>query len=184
MDISIQGRNVDITARLEAYVERKVQRLDRYLPDIQIVRVDLASDGGGRGVERQKAQITVQHARGRVLRAEETSDDLMGSIDRVVDRIYRQIEKYKGKRQRRGEANGSFEGFETAVQLENEEFDFGAIVRRKHFAAAAMTEEEAIDQIELLGHDFFVFINGSTGQFNVLYRRKEGGYGLLEPEVG
>ena len=94
MDIKIQGRNIEVTPRLESYIERKVARLDRYLPDIHDVRVDLADEGGNR----RTAQITVRHARGKILRAEERTNDLLGAVDSVVDKLYRQIEKYKGKR--------------------------------------------------------------------------------------
>jgi len=179
MDIKIQGRNIEVTPRLESYIERKVARLDRYLPDIHDVRVDLADEGGNR----RTAQITVRHARGKILRAEERTNDLLGAVDSVVDKLYRQIEKYKGKRRRRGEPNEAFVGLETAVDLPETELAEGTIVRRKRFSVAPMSDEEAIDQLELLGHDFFVFVSAGTGEINVLYRRRDGNYGLLEPEI-
>lgn len=181
MDVTIHGRNVQVTPRLESYIERKVQRLDRYLPDIQEVRVDLAVDTGVRGADQKKAQITVRHARGSILRAEEVSDDLTGSVDTAVDRMYRRIEKYKGKRRTR-EPETTFDGYETAVTLPDEDMESGKVVRRKMFAVIPMNEEEAIEQLEMLGHDFFVFLNGDTGVVNVLYRRKDGDFGVIVPE--
>lgn len=179
MDIKVNGKNVDITPRLESYVEKKVSRLDRYLPNIQEVRVDLNE-------ERPHvitAQITLRHERGRILRAEQRSDDLLGSVEAAVDKMYRQIEKYKGKRARKGDAADQFSEVETAIQLEESEMPIGEIVRRKRFLVTPMTEEEAIDQLEMLGHDFFIFQNTDTGAINVLYRRHDANYGLLEPEI-
>jgi putative sigma-54 modulation protein len=181
MDIVIHGRNVDVTPRLQSYVERKIERLDRYMPNIVEVRVDLAEEKSNRMGKSQVAQITVRHIRGTILRAEERTNDLFAAVDAVVDKMYRQIERYKGKRKRRGE-DEDFGGFETAVQLEEEEFQSGHVIRRKVFSVEPMHEEEAIEQMELLGHDFFVFVNANSGGVNVLYRRRDGNYGLLEPE--
>lgn len=182
MEVVIHGRNVDITPRLQSYVERKVERLDRYMPNIADVRVDLAEEKSSRMGRSQIAQITVRNVRGTVLRAEERTNDLFAAVDAVVDKIYRQIERYKGKRRRRGDQLEDFSGVETAVQLEEEEFTTGNVIRRKLFSVEPMHEEEAIEQMELLGHDFFVFVNASSGGVNVVYRRRDGNYGLLEPE--
>jgi putative sigma-54 modulation protein len=184
MDIVIHGRNVDITPRLKSYVERKVDRLDRYMPNIAEVRVDLAEEKANRLGKTQIAQITVRHSRGPILRAEERANDLFAAVDTVVDKMYRQIERYKGKRRRRGDnGNDEFEGFETAIQLEEDEFAAGAVIRRKQFSVEPMHEEEAIEQMELLGHDFFAFMNADNNVMNVLYRRRDGTYGLLVPEI-
>jgi putative sigma-54 modulation protein len=184
MDIVIQGRNVDITPRLQSYVERKVERLDRYMPNIAEVRVDLAEEKSNRMGIRQIAQITVRNTRGTILRAEERTSDLFAAVDAVVDKMYRQIERYKGKRRRRGEeSQENISAYETAVELPEEEFQTGHVIRRKRFSIVPMHEEEAIEQMELLGHDFFVFVNAATGGVNVIYRRKDGNYGLLEPEL-
>src|SRR5574341_8580 len=183
MDVVIHGRNMDVSPRLQSYVERKIERLDRYLPDIHEVRIDLAEEKSNLMGSRQIAQITVRHARGMILRAEERSTDLFAAVDAVVDKIYRQIERYKGKQRRRGEAQDEFANYETAVQLEEEEaIPTGNVIRRKRFSAIPMHEEEAIEQMELLGHDFFVFLNASTNTINVLYKRRDDNYGLLEPE--
>lgn len=184
MDVVIHGRNVDITPRLQSYVERKVERLDRYMPNIAEVRVDLAEEKANRMGKNQIAQITVRHQRGTILRAEERTNDVFAAVDAVVDKMYRQIERFKGKRRRKGEGNNDeFAGYETAVQVDEADLESGSVLRRKQFSAEPMQEEEAIEQLELLGHDFFVFVNADSGGVNVLYRRRDGGYGLLEPEV-
>ena len=183
MEIVIRGDNVDITPRLQSYVERKIGRLDRYMPNIVDVNVDLAEEKANRNGDRQVAQITVRNARGTILRAEERTTDLVAAIDAVVDKMYRQIERYKGKRRRRTDSLEDFAGYETAVELEEAELERGRVIRRKQFSIIPMYEEEAIDQMELLGHDFFVFVNAESGGVNVLYRRRDGNYGLLVPEL-
>jgi putative sigma-54 modulation protein len=133
---------------------------------------------------RQVAQITLRHVRGTILRAEERTTDIFAAVDAVVDKMYRQIERYKGKRRRRGDIQEEeLGGYETAVELEESEFATGRLVRRKQFSVEPMHEEEAIEQMELLGHDFYVFFNADTEAVNVVYRRRDGDYGLLEPEV-
>ncbi|HEC22330.1 MAG TPA: ribosome-associated translation inhibitor RaiA [Chloroflexi bacterium] len=178
MDILINGHDIDIPPRLQSYIERKVERLDRFMPNIAEIRVDLAQETPSR----QVAQITLRHVRGTILRAEERTDDIFAAVDAVVDKMYRQIERYKGKRRRRGDMQEDYSMYETAVELEEEELETGRLIRRKQFSIEPMHEEEAIEQMELLGHDFFVFVNAATGNVNVVYRRRDGNYGLLEPE--
>jgi putative sigma-54 modulation protein len=121
--------------------------------------------------------LTVR-SKGTLLRAEERSADMFTSIDAIVDKMYRQIVRYKGKRYGRGRGPGELPPME-----ELEEEAPPSIVRTKRFQVVPMDEEEAIEQMELLGHDFFVFFNVNTDGMNVLYRRKDGNYGLLEPEL-
>ncbi|MBN1430130.1 MAG: ribosome-associated translation inhibitor RaiA [Anaerolineae bacterium] len=185
MNLDIHGRNVTISSRIQSYVERKIGRLDRYMPDIAEVRVDLAEEKSNRAGDRMIAQITVRHIRGTILRAEERTNDLFVAVDAVVDKIYRQIERYKGKRKRRGDDfQEDFADYETAVALDEGELDTGSVIRRKRFSIVPMGEEEAVEQMELLGHDFFVFVNAESGGVNVVYQRKDGNYGLLVPEMG
>ena len=167
MDISINGRNIKITSAIQSYVERKVERLDRYMPNVREIRVDLAKENTRSSPDVLIAQLTLQHERGTILRAEERTEDLFASIDLVVDKMYRQIEKFKGRRRRRGDNTIPFDQYETAVELSAEEFETGKITRRKQFEILPMNEEEAIEQMELLGHDFFIFLNGETGQLSV-----------------
>jgi putative sigma-54 modulation protein len=179
MQVTIHGKNLEVTPRLEDYVEKKVARLDRYLGTINEVRVDLAVENTRSNADSQVAQFTV-HSRRTILRAEERTDDIYASIDAVLDKLHRQIERFKGKRQQR--KRGSDNSVEVSAE-EPEESSAARIVRVKRFEVWPMDEEEAIEQMELLGHDFFLFYNAEEAAINVLYRRKDGNYGLLQPEV-
>jgi putative sigma-54 modulation protein len=182
MELSIKGRNVDVTDRLNDYVEKKIGKLDRYLPTISEAWVELSTEGARAAQDRQVCQVTVR-ANGTILRAEERSDDMFTSIDAVLDKMYRQIARYKGKRKNRW--RGSAVPMEP-LPLEAEEMydeETSNIVRTKRFRMTPMGPDEAVEQMELLGHDFFVFYNADEGQVNVIYRRKDGDYGLLQPEL-
>ena len=181
MELTIKGKNVDITERLEQYVEQKIGKLDRYLPSITEAWVELSTEGAKAAQDRQVCQVTVR-SNGTILRAEERSDDMFTSIDAVLDKMYRQIARYKGKRKNRW--RGSAPTPEPLpLEYEEEYEEPSRIVRVKRFAMTPMHADEAVEQMELLGHDFFVFYNADAGQLNVLYRRKEGNYGLLQPEL-
>lgn len=186
MELSIQGHNLEITERVRNYVEKKTARLDRYMPNLNTVTVDLTTENTRSAVERQVAQVTIRDDRGTILRAEERNSDIFAAIDAVIDKLYRQIERYRGKRKRKH--RGPVEDFELGEPLpleeleEVEEEDEGSIVRRKRFALHPMSADEAIEQMELLGHDFFVFFNTDADGINVIYRRRDGNYGLLQPE--
>lgn len=196
MEVTIFGRNLDVTPHMRNYIEKKFRRLERHLPATVEARMDLAVESTRSADSRQIAQLTVRTERGIILRAEERSGDMFASIDAVMDKIARQIEQYKSRRvaRRRGAASTANQMAATAeletevLEEELEEEEEGArstqIVRRKRFIVQPMTEEEAIEQLELLGHDFFLFYNPDVAQINVVYRRKEGGYGLLQPELG
>ena len=184
MELSIQGHNLEITTRLQNYVEKKTARLDRYMPNLNSVNVDLTTENTRSAVERQVAQITIRDDRGTILRAEERNSDIFAAIDAVIDKLYRQIERYRGKRKRKyRETVEDFDMGEPLPQGEAEVLDDEAtIVRRKRFALHPMSAEEAIDQMELLGHDFFIFFNIADDAINVIYRRRDSNYGLLQPE--
>ncbi len=193
MDITIKTREIALNDRLRGYVEKKVQRLNRYLPNIVEARVELAMEPTRSAQQRHSAQITLFASNGRILRAEERDADIYAAFDAVMDTIERQIERYKGKHwlqvrpRRRGEMRAMAEA-EALAQLEEaaaeEEEDFPPQIKRvKRFEMVPMDEWEAIEQMELLGHDFFVFYNVNTNSVNVLYRRREGGYGLIIPEL-
>jgi putative sigma-54 modulation protein len=187
MDLSINGHNIEVTTRLEDYVEKKAGRLDRYMPNLAGVYVDLSAENTRSAVERQVAQITIRDDRGTILRAEERSNDMFAAIDAVIDKLYRQIQRYQGKRRRRWRG-GASEEFEVGEPLpfeeeEAEEEETQNIVRYKRFALHPMSPEEAIEQMELLAHDFFVFFNIEDDGVNVLYKRHDGNYGLLQPEL-
>ena len=180
MELTITGKNLEINDTLRNYVEKKIGRLDRYLPTIIDGRVELTVDEGARAAEdRQIAQVTLRTKK-VILRAEEVSGDIFASIDAVFEKMQRQADRYKGKRWAKRS-----EGAEMAEELAPEitEEERPAVARVKRFRMAPMDEEEAIEQMELLGHDFYVFFNVNENQINVLYRRRKGEYGLIQPEL-
>ena len=186
MNIAVRGRNINITPRLEEYIDKKVGKLDRYLPTIDEARMELAVEETRSAQHSQIAQLTVR-SRGRILRAEERDQDIFAAIDAVAEKMQRQITRYKDRLYERGQQRGTESvrtpELEPLPEAEFEEGPLGAIVRTKKFPVTPMDAEEAIEQMELLGHDFFVFFNSEVNGINVLYRRKTGDYGLLQPEL-
>jgi putative sigma-54 modulation protein len=178
MQLIVQGKNVEVTDWLRQYVQKKVGKLGRRMPEITEARVELSVQNARHSGHRHVAQITLR-SNGTILRAEERSADLQTSIDTVLDKMVRQIDRYKGRRSR-GRTRGAPP---EALIAEAPEAELGRIVRTKRFPVTAMTPDEAIDRMELLGHDFFVFYNADYGEMNVVYRRHDGNYGLLEPEI-
>ncbi len=176
-----------LTERLTDYTHKKVQRLLRHFPNAQSIRVDLGYDESARNaLERATAQITLR-AKRLILRSEERADDIFAALDAAVDKMQRRIERVKGRRFRRGPAREDLaEEMAAALAAEEEaESETPPIVRRKRFELIPMDEAEAIEQMELLGHDcFFIFFNARTNQINVLYKRRDGTYGVIEPELG
>lgn len=186
MDLKIDtfARNIELTDRIAEYVEKKVGKLGRHIGNVEDTRVDLSYIKSARSAtDRHVAQITIR-GKGFILRTEERADDLFAAIDAAVDKMQRQIERYKGKRQRgRGDGLSASDVAPEPVEVETEEVE--TIVRRKTFALTPMDELEAIEQMKLLGHDeFFVFYNASTDAINVIYTRRDGTYGLIEPKLG
>lgn len=186
MNLSINARNMEISPRLQNYVEKKTGRLDRYMPNLAEVRVDLAEQKARNAVQRQVAQITVRDNRGTILRAEEQSNDMFAAVDAVIDKLYRQINRYRGKQERRWRSEPGTEevvGEPLPIDIAEDEPGERRIVRQKGFSLRPMLPDEAIDQMELLGHDFFVFFNVENESVNVVYRRKDNNYGLLMPDL-
>jgi putative sigma-54 modulation protein len=192
MELTIQGHNLKVTEALEAETRQRVEKLDRYLPNIATLRVDFTHEKTKRGQDIIGAEITIRHARGAILRAEERgAGEAALVLSEAVDKMYRQIERFKGKLSRKGQDRFIMSADELATAEaipQSEPFveDEGTgpeIARRKTVSVSAMTEAEAIEQMELLGHDFFMFFNQETGSINVLYHRKTGDYGILIPRV-
>jgi putative sigma-54 modulation protein len=176
---------MEVTDRIREYVEKKVTRLDRYLPGIEEARVDLAYIKSARSAnDRQVAQLTVR-GKGFILRAEERGDDIFAAIDASLDKMQRRIERFKGKHHR-GRGDGKSAAEVVPGTEEEETGELGPIIaRRKTFRLSPMDEMEALEQMELLGHEnFFVFYNAHSNAINVLYKRRDGTFGLIEPEVG
>ena len=184
LEVEIYARNMDVTERIDEYISRKVSKLDRYLSNIDEARVDLAYVKSARNADdRQVAQITVR-GKGYILRSEERSDDIFTAFDAALSKMQRRIERYKGKRFRgRGDGRTVSEAV-MPVDTEDVEDEAPVIARRKRFMLTPMDELEAMEQMELLGHeDFFVFYNANSHSINVLYKRRDGSYGLIEPEI-
>ncbi|MFN2201550.1 MAG: ribosome hibernation-promoting factor, HPF/YfiA family [Caldilineaceae bacterium] len=191
MDLHIHGRNVDVTDWLEEYVDKKVGKMERYLPAAKEARVELTHNETRAASDRYTSQITVW-ANGQILRSEESTSDIFASIDASADKMYRQIRRFKGRRyhtKRRASAAASAEAEAELLAVldedaeEEEEQEQANIIRRKEFLLQPMNEEEAMAQMELLGHDFFVYYDPDADGVNVLYRRRDGQYGLLQPRM-
>ena len=191
MKFMIYGKNIDVTPALKNYVEEKVRKLGKYfheavIDDAQEAYVTMEVER-----DRHIVEVTV-YINGLILRGEEDSNDMYASIDGVIEKLERQVRKYKTriKRRMKEKKQEYKEGYkeerteEVFKDLEKEEYDEEfkpKVVRTKRFAIKPMDVEEAIMQMDLLGHDFFVFINAATNKVNVVYKRKRGDYGLIEP---
>jgi putative sigma-54 modulation protein len=182
--VEILARNMEVSEQIRDYVSKKIDKLDRILKDIDETRVELTYAKSARSAsDRQVAQLTVR-GKGFLLRSEERADDLFAAFDTALEKMQRQIARYKGKRNRgRGDGRSAAEVAEVVAGAEAKAEEGEAlIVRRKHFTLLPMDEVEAIEQMKLLGHDnFFVFYNVRANAINVLYRRRDGTYGLIEP---
>ena len=197
MDVFIHGLNMKVPEAIDTYARKKLERLDRYLPGIADLRLDLAQENTRRGGDLSIAQITIRHRRGAILRAEErvVGGDIPAAINAAIDKMYRRIERFKGKRANhkvKDRYSISAEELTEAEEIpasdleeENAEVETleAGVVRRKQVDVSPMSEEEAIEQMELLGHTFFIFYNTSTGGINVVYKRHDRGYGVLIPHV-
>ena len=188
--VTISAKGMTVNERLQAHIEKKVGKLDRYLPELRAAQLDLVVNKAARNSgDRKVAQITLQVPR-TILRAEEHSADFFASVDKAVEKVYRQIERHKGRQvhsrhmepgqERVGEVLANQEQATWETRTDEEE----RVVRRKRFALSPMNEQEAIEQMALLGHEnFFVFYNVDTASVNVVYRRHDSGYGLIIPEI-
>jgi putative sigma-54 modulation protein len=191
MNLTIRGENVTITPELEEFVQKKLSKLGRYLPNITSVYVELSVQKSNRGPDVATAEITLRHSRGAILRTEERMDKvehgtLKAAVVAAIDKMYRRINRFKGKRRdkrlrdRYGMSEAEFDDYEHMPEADMLEQQ---VIRRKTVGISAMNEDEAIEQMELLGHTFFMYFNADTNSVNVLYKRSNGGYGVLEPEL-
>ena len=175
MKFIIIGKNIDVTPGLKEAVESKLKKLERYFtPDTEI-HVTLSVQK-----ERQKIEVTIP-VKGGIIRSEQQSNDMYVSIDLVEEVIERQLRKYKNKLVAKHQEGSSFSPSFYDADATADDGDV-KIVRTKRFGIKPMYPEDACVQMELLGHDFFVFCNAETDEVNVVYKRKNGSYGLIEPE--
>ena len=175
MRFIISGKNIEVTEGIRSAIEHKLSKLDKYFSEDAEIFVTLSVERN-----RQKIEVTIP-MKGQVVRAEQDSTDMYVSIDLVVDIIERQIRRYKTKLMNKKLSGTEFkkEFFEVDDDTQDEEIK---IVRSKKFAIKPMDVEEACVQMELIGHTFFVFRNADTFEVNVVYKRKDGTFGLIEPE--
>jgi putative sigma-54 modulation protein len=183
--IDIFTKNLELNDRLNDYVVNKVDKLEKFLDEVDECRVDLSHIKTARNAnDRHVAQLTLR-GKGFILRSEERSDSIFSAIDAAIDKMRRQIRRYKGKRDRgRGDGQTIAEAIDVPYPDEIEE-EQPIIARRKRFMLVPMNELEAVEQMKLLGHEnFFIFYNANSSEFNVLYRRRDGTYGIIIPEIG
>ena len=178
MRLQVKGRNLEVSDSIRSYAQEKLGKLERQLHDPTRVELELAVERNPSIAENQIAEATIW-TKGPVLRAKESSQDMKASIDQLVDKLERQVTRYREKRQRKSSRrDGALVEDVPGVPVETE----GGIVKTKHFPDKPMTPEEAVLQLELVGHDFFVFRNADTGEVNVVYKRRDGAFGLIEPQ--
>ncbi len=173
MKVQIRGRNMEVSDALKDYITKRLGKLDRYIDNLGEAQVAVSFVKGFHRIE-----VTIP-INGMILRGEESTEDINASADLVVEKLEKQIEKYKGKLQKRG---ARYVGEARAAASVTAEEETPRIMRTKRFAYKPMPVDEAVLQMNLLGHNFFVFANAETDLVNVVYKRKDGNYGLIEPE--
>lgn len=187
MKLVIQGKNIEITDSIDEYVNEKIEKAVSHFQQLTTeVDVHLSVARNPRISPKQTAEVTI-YANGTVIRAQESSENLYASIDLVADKIARQLKKYKEKRTSKVSKAKTIEAIESRPVVENLIGDRqpelpSEVVRTKYFAMAPMTVEEALEQLQLIDHDFYMFSNSVTSEINVIYKRyHHGGYGLIQP---
>jgi len=185
MELQIFGKNLEISQAVQGYVQKKIGKLARYLPNITEAKVEIREEKTRSSQHSFTVQVTL-NSKGTLLRGEERGENINVAVDAVSDVLARQIERYKGKLYKRGRgvslANQALASEGATV---SEEVEISPkVVRVKHFVVKPMSVAEATGQMELLGHDFFLFMNADNDdELNLLYRREDGNYGLIEPEL-
>ena len=185
MQVNIQTKGIEVPTKFRNYVNQRIERLHRYLPGLEDVRVKVSKDG--HDDDSVKAIELTVHRKRTMIRAEEFASDIFAGFDLAMDKMHHRIAKYKGRRIDAKRAGLHVD--EELAEAEALPIDYadeddmpGHIVRTKSFSVVPMNIEEAIEQMELLGHTFFVFQHAETGMTNVIYKRKVGDYGLMQPE--
>ncbi len=182
MQLVITGKNMHVSDRTEEFVRHKMERLDRHLNEPLDARIELSQENAKNVNQRQIVQVTM-HKNGTIIRAEERAADLKIAVEAVVDKLDKQLRRYKDKQVRKRRANAAAAEAILEAEAEGEIEEEPRLVRTKRFKTAPMSVDEAVEQMELVGHSFFLFVNAASNELNVLYRREDGNYGLLEPEL-
>ena len=181
MRLQVKGRNVEVSESIRRYAEEKLAKLERQLADPTQVELELAVENNPSIANDHVAEATIW-TKGPTLRARESSTAFEASIDQLVEKLERQVKRYREKRSRK-EAGRRANGHPPVEPARSGERLERTIVKSKQFMLRPMSPEEAVLQLELIGHDFFVFQNEESGATNVVYRRRDGGYGHIEPEA-
>lgn len=177
MKVIFYGKNIEVTGALKEYITEKIGKIERYFDNAAIeAQVSLEVDK-----ERHIIEVTA-YVDGLILRGEEETGDMYASIDGVVEKLERQIRKYKTRIHRKLREKNGRAGLNLDLDFGPDEEEEPRVVKTKRYAIKPMSVEEAIMQMNLIGHDFFVFHNAGTDEVNVVYKRKDGNYGLIEPE--
>ena len=181
MELQIAGTNIEIMPDAQRYVERKLDKINKHLPDIIDTKVEISEEKTKSPQERYLVRVTVNSGvGGAVFHGEERAEDLFKAVDKVVAVINRQLEKHKGKLYDKGRGSPLARGkYNHAEPAETDR----KVVKTKRFIIEPMTLEEAIERMEELGHNFFLFFDADTDEVKLLYRRNDGNYGLIEPEL-
>jgi putative sigma-54 modulation protein len=183
MQVTVKGKNVDVPEKLRAHAEHKLAKVQRFDDRILAMDVEFSEERNPRVAEAHTVEVTVT-TKSRLVRAHASAVDPATAVDQVIDRLERQIKKLKGRRVHRTQhAEGVKAMAPPAQPPEPEEPSEQLFARYKKIEMKPMTPEEAVEQMEFLGHDFFLFSSAETQRANVVYRRRNGGYGLIEPEV-
>lgn len=181
MNYNVRGENIEVTPAIREYVEKKISKLERYFTEAPNAKVNVNLRFNQDKTSKVEITIPMPHL---VLRAEETNTDMYAAIDLIADKLERQIRKHKTKVNRKFREKGNFpvtfSAPEQNDQVNESEEDELELVRTKHFDLKPMDSEEAILQMNMLGHNFYVFTNSDTNRTNVVYKRKDGRYGLIE----
>ena len=176
MNIKITGKNFNTYQHLEDTIDKKLEKLEKYFSDDIDAKVVLSQEKN-----KEKIEINI-NAKGAQFRTEQVADDVYEGLDKAIDKLSRQMSKFKGKLQRKYQDNKSVR-FEAIPTLDSaEENEVGKVVKTKKVELRPMTAEDAVLEMEMSGHDFFVYLDEETDKVNVVYKRKDGNYGLIEPE--
>lgn len=180
MEIKITGTNLEMSPKTHRYIEAKFTKLTRHLPDIIDIKIEAAEESTKSPQQRYVVKASVNSGVGKsAFHAEERAEDLLVAADRVMEVLTRQLEKAKGKLYERGRGNQSVRG----KFIEPEPVETARkIVKTKRFIVEPMSADEAVDEMERLGHDFFLYTDDKANEVRVLYRRKDGNYGLIQPD--
>ncbi|OFW57452.1 MAG: ribosomal subunit interface protein [Actinobacteria bacterium RBG_16_64_13] len=188
MNLTVKGRNLALTDAIGAYAEEKLGKLSKYLANGSRCEVELWTEKNPSIADNQVVEVTI-FTKGPIIRAREASPDIYASIDLVFAKLERQVKKYRGKLVSRSQGAHKevlvSEGFNILEESEESEAETSTprIVKTKQFMVKPMAPEEAALQLELVGHDFFVFTNSETNETAVVYRRRDGNYGLIEAQT-